>query len=78
MQGENLERWQRACQEAAGEQDPHRFLEVTREIIQMLTEKARRLQPIRTKTNQSELEARMLRGSQGSELGSSGTVPAPN
>ena len=53
MQGENLERWQRACQEATGEQDPHRFLEVTREIIHMLTEKAQRLQPVRTKTKQT-------------------------
>ena len=56
MQGENLERWQKACQEAAGEQEPRRFLELTREIIGMLTEKARILQPIRTKTKQSELE----------------------
>jgi len=62
MQSENLERWQRACQRAAGEQDAHRFLEVTREIIQMLTEKARRLQSVRRKP--SELEAKMLRGSQ--------------
>jgi len=64
MRDEDLERWQRACQEAAGEQDPHRFLEVTREIIRMLTEKSRRLQPERTKTKQSELEPKMLRGSQ--------------
>jgi len=41
---------------AAGEQELHRFLELTREIIGMLTEKARLLQPIRTKTKQSELE----------------------
>jgi len=64
MRDEDLERWHRACQEAAGEQDAHRFLEVTREIIRMLTEKARRLQPERTKTKQSELEPKMLRGSQ--------------
>ena len=43
MQNETLERWQDLCQQAAKEQDHHRFLELTREIIQMLTEKERRL-----------------------------------
>jgi hypothetical protein len=49
MQGETLERWQRVCKEAAAEQDPHRFLELTREILRMLTEKEQRLQQVRAK-----------------------------
>jgi len=43
MENETLERWQDLCQQAATEQDHHRFLELTREIIQMLTEKERQL-----------------------------------
>jgi hypothetical protein len=43
MENETLERWQDLCQQAAKEQDHHRFLELTREIIQMLAEKERRL-----------------------------------
>jgi hypothetical protein len=50
MQGENLERWQRTCHEAAGEQDPHRLLELTREVLRMLTEKARRLKWVRKRS----------------------------
>jgi len=46
MQNETLERWQDLCQQAATEQDHHHFLELTREIIQMLTEKERRLSQI--------------------------------
>jgi hypothetical protein len=49
MQGETLERWQRACKEAAGEQDSHRFLELTRAILRMLAEKEQRLEQVRTK-----------------------------
>jgi len=49
MHGETLERWQRVCKEAAGEQDPHRFLELTRAILRMLTEKEQRLQQVRGK-----------------------------
>ena len=44
MQGENLERWQTVCKEVEGEQDPHRFLELTRAILRMLTEKQHRLE----------------------------------
>jgi hypothetical protein len=47
MQGESLERWQRVCKEAAAEQDPHHFLELTRAILRMLTEKEQRLQQVR-------------------------------
>jgi hypothetical protein len=43
MQNETLERWLELCQQAATEQHHHRFLELTREIIRMLTEKERRL-----------------------------------
>ena len=52
MEAKNLERWQRTCHEAAAEQDPHRFLELTREIMRMLTEKARRLEQVGTKKKQ--------------------------
>jgi len=41
MQNETLERWQELCQQAAREQDHHRFLELMREILRMLTEKER-------------------------------------
>ena len=47
MQGEHLERWQVLAREAAREQDPRRFLESIREILRMLAEKERRLQPAR-------------------------------
>jgi hypothetical protein len=53
MQGEDLERWQRICKEAAAEQDPHRFLELTREILRMLTEKQRRLEQAQAKKKPS-------------------------
>jgi len=43
MQNETLERWEELCHQAATERDHHRFLELTREIIRMLTEKERRL-----------------------------------
>jgi len=43
MQGENLEQWQKLCQEAAGERDPERLMELIREIDRMLSEKERRL-----------------------------------
>jgi len=44
MRGEALEQWQRLCHQAAAEQDPNRMLELTREILRMLTDKTRRLQ----------------------------------
>jgi len=43
MQNDTLERWEELCHQAATERDHHRFLELTREIIRMLTEKERRL-----------------------------------
>jgi hypothetical protein len=49
MQDENLERWQTVCKEVEGEQDPHRFLELTRAILRMLTEKQHRLEQMRAK-----------------------------
>jgi len=46
MQHETLERWEELCHQAATEQNHRRFLELTREIIRMLTEKERRLSQI--------------------------------
>jgi hypothetical protein len=43
MQGETLEQWRKLCQEAAGELDPERLIELVREIDRMLTEKDQRL-----------------------------------
>jgi len=43
MQGERLEQWQKLCQEAAGERDPERLMELIREIDRMLSEKEHRL-----------------------------------
>jgi hypothetical protein len=43
MQGENLERWQKLCAEAAGEQDPERLMQLVQEIDRMLSEKEQRL-----------------------------------
>ena len=43
MQHETLERWEELCHQAATEQNHRRFLELTREIIRMLTEKERRI-----------------------------------
>lgn len=58
MHGERLERWQVVCREAAGEEDPQRFLELTREILRMLTEKGRRLEigaAVRVKPRQGRI-----------------------
>ena len=41
---ENTERWKQLCEEAAGEQDPQRLLELTREINDLLLGKQRRLE----------------------------------
>jgi hypothetical protein len=57
MQGDTLERWQRVCKEAAGEQDPHRFLELTRAILRMLTQKEQQLQQVRAKKKPSAASA---------------------
>ena len=44
MQGENLEKWQKLCQDAVGEHDHVRLMELIREIDRMLLEKELRLQ----------------------------------
>jgi len=43
MQGETKERWLDLCAQAIIVEDPHRLLELTREIIRILDEKQRRL-----------------------------------
>jgi hypothetical protein len=43
MRGDDLERWQKLCQEAVGELDHLRLMELIREIDQMLAEKEERL-----------------------------------
>jgi len=43
MRGERLEEWQKLCDEAAKEQDPHRLVELVRRINYLLEEKERRL-----------------------------------
>jgi len=48
MRGEALEQWQRLCHQAAAEQDPDCMLELTREILRMLTDKSQRLQSARS------------------------------
>ena len=44
MQGENLEKWQKLCQDAVGEHDHVRLMELIREIDRILLEKELRLQ----------------------------------
>ena len=44
MQGETGERWRQLCERAAVEQDPHKLLQLVREINQLLEAKERRLQ----------------------------------
>jgi len=39
MQGENLEDWQKLCQQAAGERDPQRLMQLIQEIDRTLSEK---------------------------------------
>ncbi len=43
MQGESKERWLDVCAQVVIVEDPDRLLELTREIIRMLSEKERRL-----------------------------------
>jgi len=43
MQRETKQRWLDLCPEAVVVEDPGRFLELTREIVQIRTEKQRRL-----------------------------------
>jgi len=42
MRDNNLERWQKLCQEAGGELDHDRLLDLIQEINQMLAEKEER------------------------------------
>lgn len=60
MQGKNLERCQRVCSEAAAEQDAQRFLQLTREILRMLTEKQRRLEPLPAKRPVAGLKSKII------------------
>ena len=39
MRGENLEDWQKLCQQAAGERDPQRLMQLIQEIDRTLSEK---------------------------------------
>jgi hypothetical protein len=43
MQGDTRKRWRRLCEQAAIEQDPERLVQIYKQIIQMLDEKAARL-----------------------------------
>lgn len=43
MRGEAPERWRNLCEQAADEQDPEKLLEIIKDIIGILTEKADRL-----------------------------------
>jgi hypothetical protein len=43
MQGSNKERWRILCEQAAGEQDPKKLLELTKEINDLLMGKQHRL-----------------------------------
>jgi hypothetical protein len=43
MQGEQKERWQELCAQAAVEQDPKKLLELAKEINDLLEAKERRL-----------------------------------
>jgi len=43
VKGENRERWQQLCAQAADEQDHNRLMELVREITRLLDEKEHRL-----------------------------------
>lgn len=43
MQGETGERWQKLCEQAANEQDPHVLMKLIEEISRLLGEKEKRL-----------------------------------
>jgi len=47
MQGENKERWELLCAQAAVEQDPDKMIELVREINRLLEEKEARLMKLR-------------------------------
>lgn len=46
--GHEFQPMHKLCRAAAAEQDPRRFLELTREIVRMLAEKERRLAKTKT------------------------------
>lgn len=43
MKGENKELWRELCEQAAGEQDPKKLLDLIKEINRLLTEKQKHL-----------------------------------
>ena len=47
MQGQNRERWQELCEQAANEQDPIKLTELVTEINRLLEEKEQRLVNLR-------------------------------
>ena len=57
MQGENLERWQRLCQEAVAERDHQRLMKLIREIDRILLEKELRLQSTRANETSADRAA---------------------
>jgi hypothetical protein len=52
MQGEKGERWRKLCEQAAGEQDPEKLMELAHEIDRLLEAKEQRLKGQRTNTLQ--------------------------
>lgn len=48
VQGENLERWQTLCQQAAVEQDTETLFKLIQEITTLLDEKQQRLHKLKT------------------------------
>ena len=57
MQGENLEKWQKLCQEAVAERDHQRLMELIREIDRILLEKELRLQSTRANKTSADRAA---------------------
>jgi len=43
MEGTQRERWMQLCEQAAAEKDPHRLVELVKEINRLLAEKEQRL-----------------------------------
>jgi hypothetical protein len=52
MQGEKGERWRKLCEQAAGEQDSEKLMELAHEIDRLLEAKEQRLKGQRTNTLQ--------------------------
>ncbi|PYV84457.1 MAG: hypothetical protein DMG93_04720 [Acidobacteria bacterium] len=53
LQGENSERWQALCAQAAVEQDPQKLMELVTEIARLLDEKAQPLSERQTKVQKA-------------------------